>query len=153
MASELSLSYIIGMEKKTNLLIVDDDTDDRSLFIEAVRDVDENIQCTEARNGEEALELLNNSAAALPDCIFLDLRMPRLSGKKCLQQIKTDERLKNIPVYIYTTSRGVEESAELKQMGALHFISKPNSEEDVYYLVAMALEELLHPPNNDHLNR
>lgn len=137
------------MKKKISLLIVDDDGDDRILFIEAVRDVDKAIECIEATNGEQALEFLRNTANILPDCIFLDLRMPLLSGKQCLQQIKMDERLKNIPVYIYTTSRGVEESIELKEMGAYHFISKPNREDDVYYLVALALEEILHLSKED----
>lgn len=131
------------MKKIMRLLIVDDDADDRILFIEAVRDVDESIQCIQANNGEQALELLRNTESVLPDCIFLDLRMPRISGKKCLQEIKQDERLKHIPVYIYTTSRELEESRDLKEIGAFHFISKPNNEEEIYYLIACAVEEQL----------
>lgn len=124
-----------------NILIVDDDADDRSLFVEAVRDVNVNIQCHEVTNGEQALQFLKDPSITLPDCIFLDLRMPRVSGKTCLTEIKLDEKLKNIPVYIYTTSREVEESIELKKLGALHFISKPNNEDEVYYLVSAAIEE------------
>ena len=140
------------MKKKLSLLIVDDDADDRNLFTEAVKDVDENITCAEVNNGEQALKFLKDGGNVLPDCIFLDLRMPRLGGKKCLQALKSDERLKHIPVYIYTTSRELEESRELKAMGAFHFISKPNNEEDVYYLVALALEELLIQSEADNLN-
>ncbi len=110
-------------------------------FIEAVRDVNVNIQCHEVTNGEQALQFLKDPSTTLPDCIFLDLRMPRVSGKTCLTEIKLDEKLKNIPVYIYTTSREVEESIELKKLGALHFISKPNNEDEVYYLVSAAIEE------------
>lgn len=131
------------MEEHLSLLIVDDDLDDRLLFIEAVKQFDENIRCTEVINGEQALQLLRDPDVKLPDCIFLDLRMPRISGKACLKEIKEDERLKNIPVYIYSTSREVEESKTLKEMGALHFISKPNNEDEVYYLIACAIEEQL----------
>lgn len=131
------------MKKNMRVLIVDDDADDRVLFVEAVREVDESIQCIQANNGEQALELLRNKENTLPDCIFLDLRMPRISGKKCLQEIKQDERLKHIPVYIYTTSRELEESRDLKRIGASHFISKPNNEEEIYYLVACAVEDQL----------
>lgn len=131
------------MKRNISLLIIDDDADDRYLFIEAVKDIDQSIECIEVNNGEKALEILANPAHILPDCIFLDLRMPRLSGKICLQEIKLNERLKNIPVYIYTTSKEVEESKELKEMGAFHFITKPNNDDEIYYLVAFALEEQL----------
>jgi DNA-binding NtrC family response regulator len=66
-----------------------------------------------------------------------------LSGKKCLAEIKKDEKIKDIPVIIYTTSKNVEESRELKEMGAYHFISKPGNAEEIYYLVSFALEEHL----------
>ena len=123
------------------LLIIDDDAEDRALFIEAVREVDETIECQEINNGESALELLLNSQAILPDCIFLDLRMPRVSGKKCLVEIKKNKKLKDIPVYIYTTSKDVQESKELREIGAFHFISKPNNAEDIYFVISLALEE------------
>jgi DNA-binding NtrC family response regulator len=129
------------MKNNMSLMIVDDDPDDRTLFIEAVKEVDEHIECITATNGQEALDLLRNPAAVLPDLIFLDIRMPRFSGKKCLAEIKNDERLKDIPVIIYTTSREVEESKELKEMGAYHFISKPSNSDEIYYLVSFALEE------------
>jgi CheY-like chemotaxis protein len=113
------------MKDRINILIVDDDADDRELFIDAIKEVDSEIECTTAVDGKQALEQLKNSYDSLPDFIFLDLRMPRLSGKKCLLQIKNDERLKSIPVIIYTTSRDVEEAKELQELGAVHFISKP----------------------------
>jgi DNA-binding NtrC family response regulator len=128
------------MKKKISLLIADDDTDDRELFIDAVRQVDEDIECITAKDGFHALELLKASDI-LPDYIFLDLRMPRFNGKKCLFELKQEERLKNIPVVIYTTSRDVQEAQELKKMGALYFVSKPSNPEEIYYLVAFVLEE------------
>lgn len=131
------------MEKNMRLVIVDDDADDRMLFIEAVKEVDENIECITANDGQEALDLLKKDVHSLPDLIFLDISMPRLSGKKCLSEIKNDERLKHIPVIIYTTSKDVEESKKLKEMGAYHFISKPSNAEEIYYLVSFALEEQL----------
>ena len=129
------------MKKNIRLLLVDDDSEDRVLFIDAVNEVDNTIECVELTNGEEALEYLMNLSTVLPDCIFLDLRMPKISGKKCLIEIKNNDRLKDIPVYIYTTSRDVEESRELKQIGAFHFISKPNNADEIYYLLAFAMEE------------
>ncbi|MGZ3923907.1 MAG: response regulator [Flavisolibacter sp.] len=129
------------MKDKRKLLIVDDDADDRQLFIDAVKDFDEHIECVSAKDGKQALDLLNDPSASLPDYIFLDLRMPRFNGKKCLIEIKNNERLKKIPVIIYTTSRELEESKELKEMGAIHVISKPTNPEEVYYVVSFTLEE------------
>lgn len=129
------------MKDKTKLLIVDDDADDRQLFIEAVKDFDEDIECMSAKDGKHALDLLNDPDISLPDFIFLDLRMPRFNGKRCLLEIKKNERLKEIPVIIYTTSRELEDSKELAEMGAVHFISKPVNPEEVYYVISFALEE------------
>ena len=124
-----------------SFFIVDDDVDDRNLFIEAVKEVDAGIECISANNGEQALALLTNPESALPDFIFLDLRMPRIDGKKCLVEIKKNERLKHIPVVIYTTSRDVDESKDLKELGAFYFISKPNNPEEIFYLISFVLDE------------
>lgn len=129
------------MKNSMSFLIVDDDADDRMLFIEAVREIDMSIECKIARNGEQALKLLSNIEYPLPDFIFLDIRMPRIDGKKCLVEIKKDERLKNIPVIIYTTSKGVEESKELRDMGAFHFISKPRNADEIFYLISFVMDE------------
>jgi CheY-like chemotaxis protein len=129
------------MKNSMSFLIVDDDADDRMLFIEAAAEIDKTIECKIAKNGEEALNLLRNVEYPLPDFIFLDIRMPRLNGKKCLFEIKNDERLKNIPVIIYTTSRAVEESKELRAMGAFHFISKPKNADEIFYLISFVIDE------------
>ncbi|MEO7294351.1 MAG: response regulator [Ginsengibacter sp.] len=129
------------MKENIILLIVDDDEDDRQLFIESAREVDENITCISAGDGIEALEILRNKENELPDYIFLDLRMPRFNGKKCLEEIRKDTRLLPIPVIIYTTSRQVEDAVELKKMGAAHFISKPVNPEEIYYLISSVIEE------------
>ena len=129
------------MKDNIRILLVDDDADDRQLFIDAVKEVNPDIECVTAKDGIQALEFLKKPDFSLPDCIFLDLRMPRISGKKCLQEIKKDVRLQNIPIIIYTTSREEAESKELQEMGAVHFVSKPSNPEEIYYLVSFVLEE------------
>lgn len=131
------------MKNVLNLLIIDDDPDDRWFFQEAIKEINSSISCSFAKDGLYALEMLNDPQFLLPDYIFLDLRMPRISGKRCLSEIKSIDRLKNIPVLIYTTSTDVKESEELKQLGAAHFISKPHSPEEIYYILTVVLEEQL----------
>ena|ERR1700733_16088508 len=129
------------MNKPITILLIDDDADDRKLFFEAAHEFDETITCVGASNGQDGLLYLKDQSNALPDFIFLDLRMPGLSGRNCLKEIKTDPRLGAIPVIVYTTSREVEESIELKKLGAAHFMSKPVLPDDVYYMVSQVLGE------------
>ena len=121
------------------ILIVDDDEDDRKLFIEATGELDNTINCLSAADGTEALGLLRDERNEVPDMIFLDLRMPGLTGEECLVEIKKEPRLAKVPVIVYTTSRDVRESIRLKQLGAAHFMSKPVSPEEVFYMVSFAI--------------
>jgi CheY-like chemotaxis protein len=129
------------MKENILIFIVDDDEDDKKLFIESAKEVDENISFVTASDGQEALKLLKDEHSKLPDYIFLDLRMPRIGGKKCLEEIKADKRLHDVPVFIYSTSTEVKDSIELKEMGAVHFISKPADPNDIYYILSVILDE------------
>jgi CheY-like chemotaxis protein len=107
------------------VLIVDDDSDDRDFFDEALHEIDSTIECRFAKNGQEALDLLNQSKTVLPDFIFLDLNMPRLGGKQCLRAIKKNKHLSNIPVVIFSTTKQDQEAEETKELGAVLFLTKP----------------------------
>ena len=129
------------MKKDRTILLVDDDEDDRKLFFEAVKQVDETITGISLSNGKDALAYLRDENNPAPDFIFLDLRMHGLSGEKCLHEIKKDPRLNPIPVIVYTTSRETEESAALIKSGAAHFMTKPTFPDDIYYMLSVVLEE------------
>ncbi len=123
------------------IFLVDDDADDRRYFIDAVTEIDSTVECAVAKDGQEAMEMLNNPDFAIPDYIFLDLRMPRINGRQCLREIKAEPRLKDIPIILYTTSGEVEESEELQNMGAVRFITKPTNTEEIFYVISQVLEE------------
>jgi CheY-like chemotaxis protein len=123
------------------ILLIDDDEDDRKLFCEVTAEVDKSNTCITIGNGLEGLAYLKDEKNTLPDFIFLDLRMPGLSGRQCLEEIKQDSRLAPVPVIVYTTSRDLKESIVLKNLGAAHFMSKPVSPDDVYYMVSFVLGE------------
>jgi CheY-like chemotaxis protein len=111
--------------KKTCFLI-DDDADDQEIFALALTQLNEALECQIANNGFEALQLLKKTRF-LPDYIFLDLNMPKMNGKECLKELKKNERLKSIPVVIYTTSSSTMDMLDTKQLGASAFITKPFS--------------------------
>ena len=111
------------MPGKKILMIVDDDKDDRFFFRRAVKQINADYEVTEAQHGEEALEQLRK-ADQLPHYIFLDLNMPLMNGKECLAEIKKDEKLKNIPVIIYTTSTYKRDREITLTLGAAYFLTK-----------------------------
>lgn len=107
------------------LFLVDDDMDDHEIFKSALAKVDEDIELITATNGYEALNMLS-AANILPDYIFVDLNMPRMGGLQFLKEIKKIDKLKNIPVIIYTTSSNPMDVARTKESGAVSFITKPS---------------------------
>ena len=89
------------MTKTVNFLLVDDDVDDTSLFKEVLEEVTPSVVFNSAEDGSQALHYLKKETSILPDVIFLDLNMPRMGGKECLKEIKSDEKLHSIPVIMY----------------------------------------------------
>ena len=120
------------------LLIADDDPDDIQLFCEAVTEINNTIHCYSAKDGEEALQLLN-TVNIKPDYIFLDLNMPRMSGMQCLIQLKKDPYFSAIPVVIYSTSKMKQDVEDSLRMGAVSFITKPNKFEHLVKAISCIL--------------
>jgi CheY-like chemotaxis protein len=116
------------------ILLVDDDLDDRELFVEAFSFLEGSAEVETLEASEKLLHHLER-AETLPDYIFLDLNMPRKSGKECLKEIQEDVRLKEIRVVIYSTSINPRDVAETYEDGAYCFIQKPNSFSELKKLI------------------
>lgn len=114
-----------------HLFIIDDDVEDQEIFFEAVKEVNENIQCSSSTSGEEALMHLGQQIKKLPDLIFLDLNMPKLNGKQVLREIKNVPGLNKIPVIMYSTSFAPRDIEEIQQIGAAHHLLKPSRFNDL----------------------
>lgn len=83
-----------------------------------------NFEVFIARDGQEALDILKN---ALPDIIILDVMMPNVDGYDTLEQIKEDDRLKNIKV-IFLSAKNKEKDIERGlAVGADLYMTKPFS--------------------------
>lgn len=111
------------MAEKYNILIVDDDADDRDILIDILTSIDSNIICTTAQNGEEALAILKNNHP-LPDVIFIDLNMPRIDGKRFLQEKNKIAELSSIPAIVHSTSGLSRDIEDVKKLGAFAFVVK-----------------------------
>ena len=108
-----------------NLMLVDDDEDDREIFVSIVQRSFPEISLSVATNGQEAMSALQNSTTT-PDLIFLDLNMPLMNGRQFLHAIKKDERLQKIPIVILSTSSDKQTILDMKAMGVFDFITKPD---------------------------
>jgi len=108
-------------------LVIDDDSDDRELFSEALASVDPVIVCDQATDGAEALRRLSMHENDAPDIIFLDINMPVMNGWQFLMRLKSEDKYKHIPVIVYTTSSNVKDKMIADNLGALCFITKPHA--------------------------
>lgn len=112
-------------KKYVEVLLIDDDADDKEVFEIALNKIDSRIKLITAKNGIGAMELFNGDSYFTPDFIFLDLNMPLMNGRDCLVEIKKLKRFISTPVYIYTTSTDPRDENNLMQAGAVGFITKP----------------------------
>ena len=118
--------------ERPNILMADDDPDDRMLVKDALDEtaVPHTLDCV--GDGEELLDYMHRrgryaNAAGHPDprLILLDLNMPRKDGRETLRELKADPRLRQIPVVILTTSNATEDVQYTYNLGASSFIIKP----------------------------
>ncbi len=105
--------------------LIDDDQDDQHIFRMALNEIDENITCFFAKDGHEGFSKLRNDILFRPDYIFVDMNMPRMNGVECLTAIKTIDRLKEVPVFIYSTHGDRQIINNTKLLGASDYIVKP----------------------------
>lgn len=108
-------------------LLIDDDLDDQEIFCLAAQDVDESINCICESDSIEAINKLSADPFLVPDCIFIDMNMPRMNGRQCLLEIKKMDRLKDVPIFMCSTSSDPKVIAETKRLGAVDFIVKPST--------------------------
>ena len=113
----------------TRVLVADDNEDHRFLTTRALRDIDARVQVDTANDGEEALDAVlgrgRHAGQPLPHLVLLDIRMPRLDGLEVLERMKTDERLRTIPVVMLTSSDREEDVDRSYRLGANCYVTKP----------------------------
>jgi CheY-like chemotaxis protein len=108
-----------------NILLADDDSDDCHFFKEALKEFPISTHLTAVHDGEQLMQELTKETNELPHVLFLDLNMPRKNGFECLYEIKLNEKLKQLPVIIYSTSFHKSIADMLYKNGANYYISKP----------------------------
>jgi CheY-like chemotaxis protein len=129
------------------LLLADDDKDDCLFFKDALDELPITADLTTVHDGEQLMELLAEKAfePPPPHVLFLDLNMPRKNGFECLAEIKLDEKLKLLPVIIFSTSFEQDVVNLLYKKGAHYYIRKPAEfsqlKKVIYQALLLATEE------------
>jgi len=118
--------------KAVTILMADDDADDRLLAKDALAECNLNGELHFVEDGEELFDYLERRGkyaelanSPRPSLILLDLNMPRKDGREALREIKSHPEFRKIPVIVLTTSNADTDIAQIYDLGANSFISKP----------------------------
>ncbi len=119
-------------QNKTDILLIEDNADDAGLVIRALRKHDPGTSVLHLSNGEEALDYLlpdggypEPDLRDLPRLILLDLKMPKVDGLELLSRIKTDQRTREVPVVMLTSSNQNSDILASYRLGANSYVVKP----------------------------
>lgn len=108
-----------------DILLVEDNPDDAGLAIRALKKNNLANHLKHVEDGEEALDFLQNKANGLPRVVLLDLKMPKVDGIEVLRAIKSDPRLKHVPVVVMTSSKEERDIVDSYALGVNAYIVKP----------------------------
>ena len=114
------------MKSKQQILIVDDDADDREIIKDAFVSGSVEMEYIFLENGDSLLQHLETHAGDA-SLILLDLNMPGKDGRESLKEIKTSKKLHHIPVVVFTTSSSQRDRLMAYDLGANCFITKPDT--------------------------
>jgi CheY-like chemotaxis protein len=131
---------------KHKLLLADDDDDDCVIFRAALEDLPISSTLTTVNDGVELMDLMLQENYQMHDMLFLDINMPKKNGFECLLEIKQDDRLKQLPVIIFSTSSDKEMINLFYEKGAQHYIRKPG---DFTKLRSSIYKAISYVSNND----
>jgi CheY-like chemotaxis protein len=130
-----------------NILLADDDADDRLFFKEAMDEINIGTMVSVVNDGSKLIEYLNQSNEYLPDIIFLDINMPVKNGLECLRELREDLRFKDIHIVIYSTSGADKDIEEAYNCGANMYLKKPGDFAQLKASLANVLTDTFHAIN------
>jgi DNA-binding response OmpR family regulator len=113
------------------ILLVEDDPKDVELTLTALEEYNLANEVVVARDGEEALDYLysrgnfTTRSGDNPAVLLLDLKLPKINGLEVLQQVKSDEKLKMIPVVVLTSSHEEKDMVASYKLGVNAYVVKP----------------------------
>jgi CheY-like chemotaxis protein len=116
------------------IFYADDDIDDQEFFKAIISEINPDYKVLIQNNGVELMNVLEKSLW-LPQVIFLDLNMPCKDGYEALKEIRASQRLKHLPVIVFSTASNESVVLKAKELGATSFVIKPNSLSDLRAII------------------
>jgi DNA-binding response OmpR family regulator len=119
------------MSELGRILLVEDDPRDMELTLEALGEYNLANEVVVARDGAEALDYLycrgefSTRSSDNPAVMLLDLKLPKVDGLEVLQQVRSDERLKLMPVVVLTSSHEEKDKMRSYKLGVNAYVVKP----------------------------
>lgn len=124
---------------KIHIVMADDDSDDRLFFSTALHDMLIDSHLDLVADGVELMNYLSDAKENLPDILFIDLNMPRKSGKETLQEIRSNRDYDTICVVIYSTYSPEDEVDDLLSIGANIYFTKPSELEKIKDMIRQVI--------------
>ncbi|NLV27503.1 MAG: response regulator [Methanomicrobiales archaeon] len=118
-------------ERRLEILLIEDNQNDVELFLNVVDWINMGDQVRVFLDGREALDFLHKKGqykenqGSLPSVVFIDLKMPLISGHDVLKSIRKDKRTKTLPVVVFTSSDQESDIGETYKYGVNSYVVKP----------------------------
>ena len=126
-------------EKRKIIFLVEDNKADVRLIQEAFKNSSLSHEMLNVRDGIEAMAFLHREGeyhtAPRPDLILLDLNLPKKDGREVLAEIKTDSKLKRIPVIVLTTSQNEDDIFQSYDLHVNCYITKSRNISQLFKIV------------------
>ena len=125
-----------GAVRRTVPLVLVADDDEDILTLVALRFRRSGLEVILARDGEEALDLIQTR---VPDAAVLDIAMPKLTGLEVVRRLRDSVATKSIPIVLLTARAGDKDVELGLEAGADEYVTKPFSPQDLYACVQSVL--------------
>lgn len=133
---------------KINILIVDDDTFIRDVVKTVL--VQEGYEAKEAKNGHEAMEIINKQ---IPNLIILDYMMSEMDGYQLCLKLKGDAQFRYVPIIMLTAKDSMDDRLKLLDAGVDDYIVKPFEPRELAARVKVILRRIMHNLDANPLTR
>jgi len=127
------------LTRPVNILLIEDNPGDVRLTQEAFKEAGIDVHLDVAMDGLKAIQMLRKTPPYedqnIPDLILLDLNLPKLDGREVLEKIKSDSKLKMIPVVILSTSNAEQDILNSYNLHVNCYLNKPVDFDSFYEMI------------------
>ena len=108
-----------------HIILADDDVDDALLLQEAIRHHSPHVKISTFEHGKDLIEYIHKED--VPDVLVIDLNMPKMNGKDLIVALRCIEKVKHVPIAVFSTSNNRVEVESCFKLGANYYIVKPST--------------------------